>query len=303
MPAELVNGMDTGGWDPNIGFIMTHGLGLEPPARDTATGHFKWYGTPYADLPDVCKCPAMPPSLLTMNPELDQRQPLESLVYNYALAYQTSGTCRAATRVLTLKTLFVPGAGGRNPPIPDPTSSRGADPTDNCQFGTPIVWVYPHKVGAAPDDPAHETNEVMCSIQAVGPAEVQSPGRVFYLSDSRDYRPYVNRDGSPGWPPAGKNAGYLIGGGNEVYLGSRHFGYANVMYLDGRVNRDNQVHEPEWNLDYDWTTGQARSSQWRAATFATDISPANIRGQMHMMPVLMVKGWEYFFDANGLKAR
>ena len=104
-----------------------------------------------------------------MNQELDQIRPLESLVYNYAAFYCTSGTCRSATRLVTPKSLFAAGVGGRNPPIPDPTSVRGANPTDNCQGGSPIVWVYPHKKGAAMDDPANEPDEVRCNIQAVEP--------------------------------------------------------------------------------------------------------------------------------------
>jgi hypothetical protein len=63
MGVEVLMGVYTGGWDPNIGFIMTHGLGMTPPTVDMVTGHFKWYVLPYAELPDVCKCPAMSPTL------------------------------------------------------------------------------------------------------------------------------------------------------------------------------------------------------------------------------------------------
>ena len=301
---ETVRGWNTSGWDPNIGFIMTCGIGLEPPARDTATGHFKWYGVAYADLPDVCRCPAMPASLLDLaNVELDRISPLESTIYNYALAYQTSGTCRAATTVQLLPSWLTGGVGGRNPAIPNPTGSLTARPVDNAQRGTPTIWVYPHKNNAPPDDPSTESSEVQCNIQAVSPAEVQSPGRTYYMADSRDYRPYKNADGSPGWPQAGTNAGYLIGGGNLLFMSARHYGYGNVMYLDGRVSRDGLAHLRRSNMDYNYSTDQANSAQWRASYFAMDIGPASIRGQAPIMPVLMVTGWEYFFDANGLKAR
>ena len=281
---------------------MTHGMGLEPPARDTVTGHFKWYGVSFDSLPDVCKCPAMSPALLDpANPELDQVRPLETLLYNYALSYQTSGTCRAATTVVKPMTVFASGIGGRNPPIPDPANVMSQQPTGNCQFGMPHVYVTQHT--GAMDSNSSSGQEVNCYLQAVNPAEVQSPGRVYYLADSRDYRPYVYSDGTPGFPPAGQNAGWYSGLGDRVFLGTRHYGYANVMYLDGRVNRDGQIHLSMCNMDYDWATGQARSSQWRASTFALDIKMASIRGQVHIMPVLMVRGWEYFFDANGMKAR
>ena len=105
-----------------------------------------------------------------------------------------------------------------------------------------------------------------------------------------------------GLPPEQTPAG-TPGFGNKVFLGTRHYGYANVMYLDGRVNRDGQMHIAYCNMDYDWATGQARSSQWRASCFASNINMAQVLGQVHIMPVLMVRGWEYFFDANGMKAR
>jgi hypothetical protein len=75
------------------------------------------------------------------------------------------------------------------------------------------------------------------------------------------------------------------------------------MYLDGRVTRDGQTLYVRWNLDYDPATGQGRSTQWRVATFDTSLRIAHIITQMRIMPVLMVKGWEYFFDANGVKAQ
>jgi prepilin-type processing-associated H-X9-DG protein len=304
-PPETVNGINTGGWDPNIGFIMTYGLGLQPPAT-FPNGHFKWYGVPYDQLPEVCKCPAMSPSLLTLpNPELDQTFPIETLLYNYALAYQTSGTCRAACLLRYPKTATTPGVGGRNPPIPNPTSFLESKPYDNSQFGNPQGYFTRHKSGAAPDDPTQEPNsETSCYIQAVSPAEVQSPGRTYYIADGRDYRPY-NASVMPGggYPPAGKYNGYYETAGNRIAIGSRHYGYANVMYLDGRVTRDGQMHLPQWNMDYDPATGQDLSTQWRVSTFDIDIDLAEIHGQVPIMPQLSVVGWEAFFDANGMKAR
>lgn len=301
---QFVGGLSAGGWDPSIGWVMTYGMAMEPPARDTATGHFKWYVLPEPELPGVCVCPARSPSLLTMNPELDQTSPLESFVFQYALSYQTAGTCRSACPIKTEKTATSPGTGGRDPTVPDPTSSLTARPYDNSQRGNPYVWLSQRKSGAAPDDPTPSLDEIQCYIQAVNPSEVASPGRTYYMADSRDYRPYKNADGSLAtWPPAGTYNGWYTVGGTRILLGSRHYGYANVMYLDGRVTRDNQSHVAQWNMDYSYATSQAGSSQWRAATFSTNIPTAGIRGQVHIMPVLSVVGWEYFFDSNGLKAR
>jgi prepilin-type processing-associated H-X9-DG protein len=304
MASRTVNGLDTHGWDPNIGFILTHGLGLVPPATDTATGHFIWFGADFASLPDVCKCPAMSPALLDpANPELDAGS-RETNLYQYALSYMTSGTCRAATPVTKQGPAGTPSWGGRNPPIPDPrngnASAQQAD--NNCQGNPPYVWVMPHDPNARPSQNSAAGAEVPCWIQAINPAEVQSPGRTFYLSDSRDYRP-APVGTTYSWPPAGSNSGWGSAYGNRLMLSARHYGYSNVMYLDGAVSRDGQTHIPQWNMDYDPATGQARSSQWRIGTFDTYVPLANICTQMPIMPVFMVKGWEYFFDATGMKAR
>ena len=295
MASRTVKGLTTGGFDPSIGFILTHGLGLVPPATDTATGHFIWFGTDFNSLPDVCKCPGMAPALLVLNPEIDASS-LESFLYQYALSYMTSGTCRAATPILRPRSTSTPSEGGRNPPIPDPRNgSASAHPADNAQGGTPYIWVTQHDPTAKPDE-NREGEEHSCWIQAIHPAEVQSPGRTYYLSDTRDYRP------EPGaWPRAGMNSGWGAGYGNQLFVSARHFGWSNVMYLDGRVTRDGQMHSPRWNMDYDGS--QARSTQWRVATFDAKIGLASIITQMRTMPVLMVKGWEYFFDASGVKAQ
>ena len=49
------------------------------------------------------------------------------------------------------------------------------------------------------DDPSFDPSEVLCYIQAVEPSEIDNPGRVFYLGDGREYRPYVPQTG---WPRA-----------------------------------------------------------------------------------------------------
>ena len=52
-------------------------------------------------------------------------------------------------------------------------------------------------------------------------------------------------------------------------------------------------------MDYDQRPATARAATGACSTFATNVRLANISTQVHIMPVLMVKGWEYFFDANG----
>ncbi len=295
--AQTGGGMSTGVWDPNIGWLLTYGLGLTPPATDAKTGQFEWYVLPEGQLPSVCVCPARAPWLLLMNPELDQTNPLESLVFQYALSYQTSGTCRAACPVVTQQTGTTPGTGGRNPSIPDPTGgAHTAQPYDNSVWGDPYVWVLQKNPAKPPEDLSDTGLELMCYVQAVDPSEVDHPARVYYMADGRDFRP------APGsFPPAGKYNGWYTSFGNSVVLGSRHYGWANVMYLDGRVSRDEQRHDIRWNYTYDAVSGQGTSTQWRCATFATDIRLANVRTQAHIMPVLAVKGWEYFFTADGLR--
>lgn len=301
MSSENVNGISTGGWDPSLGWILTHGLAMEPPARHT-NGHFKWYDLEVEDLPSVVVCPAADhEKLFTLNPEIEGASALESFVYRYAAFYQTSGTIRSATPISRPQpTGGGNGIGGRNSRIADPTlGGMFSQLVDNAQRGIPHVYVRPKALDSLPHEPAGST-ETCCWIQAVRPSEVQEPARVYYLADSREYRPTAAANS---WPAAAVNDGWMSGYVNKIFLGSRHDGYANVMYLDGRVTRDNQTHDVRWNMDYDSASGQARSSQWRCATFATDIPVAGIHTQVHTMPVLLVRGWEYFFDADGVAGK
>lgn len=292
-PSSGSGGLTVSDFDPNLGWIMTYGLGMEPPETYTSNGHFKWYVLDITQMPSICLCPATRMGIFGNDPEVGDATPLESFVFRYAASYQTSGTARAATTVQS------PGVGGRNPAVPDPTGGTlTAHVTDNCSGGVPYVWVR-QKNPAAPQDPASVGAEINCWVQAVHPSEVQDPGRMYYLADSRDYRPEATI--SYFW--AGTNSGWFNGYGNKVLLGSRHSGWANVLYLDGRVSRDNQMHLARWNTDYDAATQTPRASHWRCSTFATDIGVAGIHTQVHIMPQLMVKGWEYFFDEDGVAVK
>jgi hypothetical protein len=82
-------------------------------------------------------------------------------------------------------------------------------------------------------------------------------------------------------------------------MGARHFGLANVVYMEGHVTADNQWHNPRFNLSYDGTTQTIHGDQWRVVAFADAIwNVADIGQQHHFMPVLNVRGWEWFFNAT-----
>jgi len=279
------------GWDPAQGWLMTYGMRMEPPERFD-NGHFCWFVLEEDELPPICKCPSAKTEniLDPASPEVVPGQ-YESLVYQYAAFYQVSGPFRSPTPVIGRSGL-IQTLGGRNPPIPNPTLRTSAGRStlaDNAQSGVPYVYVR-EKTGD-PKDPAQAGEEIRCAIQAVSPSEVDNPARCYYMADTRDYATVW--PGGPGWRPAGVNDGWLSGYGNKVFLGTRHFEYANVAYLDGHVTSEGLAHpDPRWNLDYDQQTGTARSEHWRCATFADEIRIAGIRTQHHVMPQLMIVGWE-----------
>jgi prepilin-type processing-associated H-X9-DG protein len=190
------------------------------------------------------------------------------------------------------------GEGGTNPPIPDPTNGRySGNQWDNFQNGSPpYVWVQPHDPNAKADANAIAGDEVPCWIQAVESSQIDNPGRVFYLGDGREYGPAPAPNG---WPYGTKFDGWGAGYGNQIYIGTRHSGFANMVYMDGHCNSDNQIHYPIWNLAYTGNVNDIRSDTWRVATFADKIQYANIVTQSHHMPQLMVRGWEWFFSSVG----
>ena len=102
--------------------------------------------------------------MFTMNPELDQNNPLESLfMYQYAAFYLTSGTCRSPTRRHQAsgrpysRARAVATRRSRIRPAPC-RPSRSTTPS----AAAPYVWVYKHKPGAAMDDPTCESDETIC---------------------------------------------------------------------------------------------------------------------------------------------
>jgi len=225
-----------GGWDPVQGFIMTYGMRMEPPERFD-NGHFCWFVLEEDEVPAICKCPSAKTEniLDPASPEISQGQ-VEALVFQYAAYYQVAGTYRSPTPVVRQQGLFQT-MGGRNPAVPNPTLRTGgnrSEPADNAQWGIPTVWVY--EKADPPDDPSAVGEEIRCAVQAVSPSEVDNPARCYYMADSRDYATVW--PGGPGWTPAGINDGWLSGYGNKVFLGTRHFEYANVAYLDGHVTSE-----------------------------------------------------------------
>jgi prepilin-type processing-associated H-X9-DG protein len=297
MGAKVFRGMTSDGWDPCIGWLMTHAMRMTPPAVDTyGAGHFIWYLLNEDELPEIVACPAAKRELMfQMNPEIDTNS-LESFMYQYAAFYLTSGTCRSPTTLRKKKIGSTPSVGGANPPIPDPTGANAsAHQADNAQGGVPYVWVF-QRNGALPADQNVSLGEFACWIQAVEPSQIDNPGRVFYLGDGREYRP--NPKGTQyDWPRGTKFDGWGAGWGNQIFLGTRHNGFANMVYLDGHCNSDNQMHHPTWNLAYTGDPNDIRSDQWRVATFADKIQYANVVTQSHHMPQLMVRGWEWFFSS------
>jgi len=299
---ETVAGLQLYGWDPAQGWLMTYGMRMRPPATvgevfaNVSQGeeHFAWFALEEDELPDICMCPSAKREILfEPNPEIDEIAPVESFVFQYAACYQVAGTLRSATPVIR-RTNSLQTQGGRNPVIPNPQSRLAAQPADNGQGGVPYVWLAP-KTGD-PTDPNAMGTESPCWVQAVQPSEIDLPSRVYYMADSREYRPRPKGD-QYDWPPAAINDGWQSGWGNKIFLGTRHFGFANVVYADGHVSSENQRHEPRWNMDPDEsdpTNVIPRSDKWRCATFSTDIRPASIRTQAHTMPQLMVVGWEAF---------
>jgi len=289
------------GWDPAQGFIMQYGMGLTPPAV-TSTGHGLWLVAETDEYPEICFCPAAKFENIfdPQSPEIAPGQ-IEATLFQYAACYQVSGTCRSATPVVRMAGL-VQTMGGRNPLVADPMLRTGGSrsvPADNAQWGIPSIWVC-EKAGD-PRDPWQHGDEIRCAIQAVHPAEVQVPSRTYYMADSRDYRPTPPGE-SFDWPPAGINDGWRCWYDNKILLGTRHFGFANVLYLDGHVSRGGQVHSDlRWNLGY--TAQSSISNEWRCTTFASNLEIAHIRTQLHIMPVLMIRGWEHIFNADGVVPR
>jgi prepilin-type processing-associated H-X9-DG protein len=300
MSSKTVHGLTTYGWDPCIGWLMTHAMRMTPPRVDTqGAGHFIWFMLSEDELPDIVVCPAAKRELMfQLNPENSPPASLESFLYQYAAFYLTSGTCRSPTTLRKKQVGGTPGEGGANPPIPDPTSNNAsAHAYDNAQNGVPYVWVQ-KRDASTPRDSNSPLEEYSCWIQAVESSQIDNPGRVFYLGDGREYRPQP--PGMPyDWPPGTKFDGWGAGWGNQIFIGTRHSGFANVVYMDGHCNTDNQTHEPKWNLAYTGSSTDIRSDTWRVATFADKVRYANVITQSHHMPQLMVRGWEWFFTSLG----
>jgi prepilin-type N-terminal cleavage/methylation domain-containing protein len=305
-----------GGWDPCIGWLMTHGMRMEPPAR-FSNGHFKWFVLNEDELPEIVVCPSARRELMfTWNMEIDTLSPIESFVYQYAAFYQVGGTCRSATTVVRKPSMSAKGLGGRNPLVANPAGLNTARPVENARWSVPYVWMAQRRLGRDVDDPSW-TDQLPCWVQAVQPSELDNPGRVYYMADSREYRPLEPMPGPGGcvncgetlvngrtwgagaWPPGTTSDGWHSGWDNKILLGTRHRELPNVLYMDGRVSSDNVGHpEPSWNMWYDKVTGATKSERWRASTFLDDMPTANLRTGHHLLPVLNVRGWEFFFSSR-----
>ncbi len=300
---------NNGYFDPAMGWLLTYAMRMTPPEwrLDTKTGdpvHFDWTVLDEDELPDICACPsAVRENLFSVSsPEVDPGN-AESNLFKYAAFYQCSGTIRCGTPQTT-HYMGAVSKGGTNRPMPYPKSAGGgggtspsvvaqsADnywPTVNSQQHVPGAWIYEH-TGPA-DQPGHG-NEIYCWFQATDASQIDNPGRVYYMADSRDYRP-MPPNPDPTWPSAASNDGWYMGLGNEVYLGSRHGGYANVVYMDGHASSKGLAHHDKMNM----AVGGG-SDEWRSCTFGDDMKLANLHTGQHLIPTLVIGGWENFFS-NG----
>jgi prepilin-type N-terminal cleavage/methylation domain-containing protein/prepilin-type processing-associated H-X9-DG protein len=294
-------GLSSDDIDPSMGWLLTSAMRMAPPDK-WKNGHFKWIGLNEDELPDIVVCPAAIRELMfnITSPEIDSASPYESTIYQYAAFYQMCGTIRCGTDIIKKQQGNTQGIGGTNPVVPNPQSASTAQPVDNCQAGSPYVWVYA-KGTANKADPSDTDAEQRCFIQAVEPSQIDMPGRVYYMADSHEYRPVPG-----GWPPGTISDGWhsqgiaTVGQGNYVIMGARHGGVPNAVYMDGHASSEGLGHPGnDWNMSFDSTTGKAKSDQWRCSTWTEWMAIANIGNQQHTMPRLMVAGWELILGNKG----
>ncbi len=273
--------------DPNIGWLMTYGMRMKSPGKDD-NGQFQWWRLDEDELPDICVCPSAPrETLFSPNPEIDFASQCEAVLYKYAAFYQTSGTVRSAVRELSHASMLSQGYGGVNPPIAVPNKIQAISmPQRNQKGGETRVWLY-QKTGD-PNNAMDYGEEWPCFVQATNASQIDSPGRVYFMADSLDHRPALNYN-----VPAGTNDGWASGFGNYVFMSARHGGVANTCYMDGHAGSAGFGHpREEWNLGYNGTAGSGNSNDWRCCSWNDKIQIANIGTQNHIMPIMMISGWE-----------
>ncbi len=290
-------------YDPCVGWLLTYAMRMTPPDHmldpitNKTTNHFSWIGLDEDELPDVVVCPSAKRDILfSPGPEIDFGNTPECTTHKYCAFYGTGGTMRCGTPLLKAYR-YSPSIGGTNPPIArpgsKPTSADNAWPHGgNSDQRVPGVFLYP-KTGD-PTNPKNHDPEVDCWVQAANPSQIDNPGRVFYMADSREYRPMATSSLSGAMSDL-----WWLGFGNKTMLGMRHGGVCNIVYMDGHASSNNLTHTDErWNLAYNGTKGSGTGPDWRACTWADVMNTANIQVQHHNMPVLQIQGWENFFG-NG----
>ncbi len=282
----------SGAFDPNIGWLLTYAMRMSPP-RTEANGHFLWTDLVEEDLPEIVTCPAAERDrLFRLNPEIDINSE-ESFVFLYAAFYQTSGTIRCGTPISVRRTNAT-SDGGTNPPIPDPSqpTSGHVIPGKLCSNSYQMPYVQVSQKTGDPVDAAGFGSARVCWIQAADPSQIDSPSRVYYMADSRDYRPTAT-DGMLKKFSAGSNDGWQTSSDYYVFMSARHGGLPNAVYMDGHAASDSFHHTKlEWNLAYDARSKTARGDRWRCSTWVDDIPIARIHTQHHIMPILRIAGWE-----------
>lgn len=280
------------GFDPSLGWLLTCGMRLTPPETfvnktnpANPSGHFKWYVLNEDELPDIVICPAAKRELMfEPNPQIDPVAPLETFVYQYAAFYQVNGMIRSDTPVQREAQGGEPSIGGCNPLRPDLSNPATARPALNAVGRMPCIRVARELPGGNWPGVPLRTESVEYWVQARQPSEVDDPGRVYYMADSRERR--AASDYQPGSElPGTTNDGWLTTGSGKVVLGARHGGLANVGYMDGHVNADACVADPNWNETGGWTQ-KKRSETQRACTFSDTAAIPGLGNQHRLLPAM-----------------
>ena len=184
---------------------MTYAMRMTPPetymndsdAAKRGSTHFKWYILNEDELPDICTCPSANRDHAVRREQAKsgpgQRRDVH-LPVRCVLPDQRHVPLRHDGRI---QAHGQQGVGGINPPVPDPSAGNNvavARPVDNAQQGSPTAYVNT-KLPPPDDASKATTTEVGCYIQATESSQIDNPGRVYFMADSREYRP------TPKWLP------------------------------------------------------------------------------------------------------
>jgi len=263
-------------WDPPHGYLAMYGMGVTPdvgdatkfvPAladRDLYPYDFKWVQE--ADVWEQFLCPSM--NRRVFDVAWWRQQGIVSAYYNrpvnynHAAAYLTNRNIRCATNY---------GADPVKPNLanPDPVDNMYGSSAVRLDLGNGLTWY---------------------DVQATNLSQVLSPAEVFYMADTFDEN--LDGNGGTGPLPYSYNAGDWRWHGPGALtsvpsefdsptmpLSPRHLGRSNVLWLDGHVDRENQV------------TRSKLGSRVLAVTWADVFdNDANLGNQHHLAPTGITVG-------------